>query len=249
MDRMRLDRLVASAAGLGRSGARRAIAKGQVTVGGACCRQPDAQVDPAAALALCGRPLTFSRYLYLMLDKPQGVVSASRDAAAATVTDLVAGLYPKRALFPAGRLDKDSTGFVLLTDDGPFAHALLSPRRGVEKEYLVTLDGPVGQQACRGFAAGVTLADGQRMDPAGLWVDPADSRRTRVTLHQGVYHQIKRMFGVYGLGVTALRRVSIGGVLLDETLGPGGCRPLAAAELSRLRRAAGLEDEGAAPSV
>ena len=238
---LRLDRLVAQAAGMGRSGARRAIQKGQVTVDGALCRQPEAQVAPGAQVALAGRPLIWQKYVYLMLDKPKGVVSASRDDRLPTVVDLVRAQYPRRALFPAGRLDKDSTGFVLLTDDGPFAHALLSPKRHVDKVYLVVLDGPAAEGMRQSFGDGVTLADGQRLAPAGLEIDPQDPCCVQVTLRQGVYHQIKRMFGVFGLGVNELRRLSIGGVRLDAALGPGGSRPLTGAELQQLRAACGCD--------
>ena len=235
MAQMRLDKLLAQAAELPRSKARREILAGRVTVDGVVCRQPDQKVESDAALGLAGRPLCWQQQIYLMVDKPAGLLSASRDASCRTVVDLVRDQYPRRALFPAGRLDKDSTGFVLLTDDGPLAHALLSPKHHVEKVYRVTLDCPATEEMRRGFARGVTLADGQRMLPAGLEIDSEDPAGVTVTLHQGVYHQIKRMFGVYGAGVATLRRVAIGGVALDPTLGPGGSRPLTAAELARLR--------------
>ena len=239
MAQIRLDKLLAQAAGLPRSGARKEILAGRVTVNGAVCRQPDQKVDPQAELCLGGSGLNWQEHLYLMVDKPAGLLSVSRDVSRPTVVDLVRGQYPRRELFPAGRLDKDSTGFVLLTDDGPFAHALLAPRRHVEKVYQVTLDCPATEQMCLGFAQGVTLADGQRMQPAGLVIDPQQPTHVTVTLHQGVYHQIKRMFGVYDAGVCTLRRVAIGGVRLDPALGEGGSRPLTAAELAQLRRAVG----------
>lgn len=237
MAQYRLDRLLAEAAGIPRAEARRAILKGQVALDGAVCRRPDQKAQDTAALALAGRPLRWQKYVYLMLDKPQGVVSASRDGRDTTVADLVRAQYPRRELFPAGRLDKDSTGFVLLTDDGAFAHDLLAPKRHVDKVYEVLLDAPVTAGMLAGFAAGVVLADGEAMLPAGLKADPADPCRATVVLHQGVYHQIKRMFGVFGAGVCALRRVAIGGVPLDPALGPGGSRPLTGEELARLRAA------------
>lgn len=227
---MRLDKLVAQAAQLSRSDARAAIRDGRVRVDGAVCRDAGRQMDAQADAALDGRPLQASAFVYLMLDKPEGVVSAASDPADVTVVDLVRRDWPRRALFPAGRLDKTSTGFVLLTDDGAFAHALLAPKRHVPKTYEVLLDTPLTRQMIDGFAAGVRLADGTLLQPAEAGPGAAGPCSARVVLRQGVYHQIKRMFGVYGAGVNALRRVAIGALALDETLGPGGYRPLTEAE-------------------
>ena len=234
---MRLDRCLAERTGLTRSESRKAITKGRVAVEGAVCRKADTQVPEDAAILLDGAPLagTYRKFVYLMLNKPEGVVSASRDKRDTTVVDLVAAAYPRRALFPAGRLDKTSTGFVLLTDDGALAHDLLSPARHVAKEYLVTLDTPLTDAMRRGFAAGVTLADGQRMAPAEAEPAGPDPCVVRVTLRQGVYHQIKRMFGVFGAGVNALHRQAIGGVALDPALAPGQWRELTAEELALLQ--------------
>ena len=131
------------------------------------------------------------------------------------------------------RQDKDSTGFVLLTDDGALAHAILAPRRHVAKTYTVEIDAPVTRAMTEGFAAGVTLADGTRLAPAELRAEEG-ARVCEVVLTQGVYHQIKRMFGVFGAGVVSLRRTAIGDVRLDGALGPGGYRELTAAELEKL---------------
>ena len=237
---MRLDKLLAARTGMTRSESRKAIAKGRVAVAGAVCKQADAQVDEAAALALDGAPLAgaYQKYVYIMINKPAGVVSASRDKRDTTVVDLVAAAYPRRQLFPAGRLDKTSTGFVLLTDDGALAHDLLAPAHHVEKVYLVTLDTPLTPEMCAGFAAGVTLADGQTLAPALAEPAGADPCLVRVTLRQGVYHQIKRMFGVFGAGVNALHRTAIGGVALDAALAPGDYRELTEPEVETLRAAA-----------
>ena len=153
-----------------------------------------------------------------------------------TVVDLVAADFPRRELFPAGRLDKTSTGFVLLTDDGALAHDILSPAHHVEKQYVVTLDTALTEEMRRGFAAGVTLADGETMAPTGAEPLTDDGKTVLVTLRQGVYHQIKRMFGVYGAGVNALHRRSIGGVALDAALAPGQWRELTEEEVEKLRQ-------------
>ena len=231
---MRLDKFLSGALQIPRSAARALAGSGRVTVDGQLCRRADAAVPDGALVALDGAPLTREEHVYLMLNTPAGVVSASEDGRDTTVVDLVRGDYPRRELFPAGRLDKTSTGFVLLTDDGPFAHRLLAPRRHVPKTYRVGLDGPVTGAMVEGFAAGVTLADGQTLHPARLVPDPADPCAATVVLTQGVYHQIKRMFGVYGLGVDSLHRTAIGGVELDPALAPGRWRPLTAAEKDAL---------------
>ena len=238
---IRLDKYLAERLGLTRSESRRKIAAGAVAVDGAVCKRPDAKLDEnTAQVALEGKPLggAYEKYVYLMLNKPVGVVSASRDARETTVADLAASAYPRRQLFPAGRLDKTSTGFVLLTDDGALAHDILAPGRHVAKEYLVTLDTPLTPEMSAGFAAGVTLANGQTLAPA--LAEPAgdDPCRVRVVLRQGVYHQIKRMFGVYGAGVNALHRTAIGGVALDAALAPGDYRELTEPEVETLRAAA-----------
>ncbi len=230
---LRLDRYLCECLEITRSAARQMIGKGQVTVNGAVCKKADAHVAPDADTVLAaGKLLSHQKFVYIMLDKPAGVVSASEDGRDTTVVDLVRDAFPRRQLFPAGRLDKDSTGFVLITDDGNFAHDILAPKRHVSKTYLVRIDRPVTEAMAKGFAAGVTLADGQLMKPALLQPIPGDDTLARVVLTQGVYHQIKRMFGIFDAGVISLRRVAIGGLALDESLAPGAWRELTAAELA-----------------
>lgn len=221
---MRLDKFVADAAQLTRSAARGLIAKGRVTVNGQVCKKADCALREGDSVCADGKPLACEEYVYIMLNKPAGVVSASTDGRDKTVVDLVGGAFPRRQLFPAGRLDKTSTGFVLLTDDGAFAHDILAPKRHVPKTYRVVLDAPVTPAMVKAFAAGVTLADGQTMQPARLIPDEADPFAATVVLRQGVYHQIKRMFGVLGAGVNGLHRTAIGGLALDEGLAPGAWR-------------------------
>lgn len=232
---MRLDKYLAETAQCTRSEAKALLAKGRVTVNGAVCRKGNTQLKEADAVAVDGKALAYRQFVYLMLNKPEGVVSASRDKKDTTVVDLVAADFPRRELFPAGRLDKTSTGFVLLTDDGALAHDILSPAHHVEKQYVVTLDTPLTDAMRRGFAAGVTLTDGETMAPAGVEPLTDDGLTVQVTLRQGVYHQIKRMFGVFDAGVNALHRESIGGVALDPALAPGQWRELTAEEVERLQ--------------
>ena len=231
---MRLDKFVAQSLQLPRSAARTLITKGRVTVDGKVCKKADTALSGAETVAAEGKPLSCQQFVYIMLNKPKGVVSASTDKRDRTVVDLLEGAFPRRELFPAGRLDKTSTGFVLLTDDGAFAHDILAPKRHVPKTYRVTLDTPLTAEMAAGFAAGVTLADGTKLSPAEVTALSDDGRTVRVVLHQGVYHQIKRMFGVYGAGVDALHRESIGGVPLDQALAPGQWRELTGEEVARI---------------
>ena len=231
---MRLDKYLAETAQCTRSEAKMLLQKGRVTVNGAVCKKGDAQLKAGDAVAVDGKTLQYQKFVYLMLNKPAGVVSASTDKRDTTVVDLVGGAYPRRELFPAGRLDKTSTGFVLLTDDGGFAHDILAPKRHVSKTYTVVLDTPLTAEMQAGFAQGVTLADGTELSPAEVEALTEDGLTVRVTLKQGVYHQIKRMFGVYGAGVNALHRDAIGGLALDKTLEPGQWRELSDEEVAKI---------------
>lgn len=236
---MRLDKFVADAAQLTRSAARGLIAKGRVTVNGQVCKKADCALREDDSVCADGKPLACEEYVYIMLNKPAGVVSASTDGRDKTVVDLVGGAFPRRQLFPAGRLDKTSTGFVLLTDDGAFAHDILAPKRHVPKTYRVVLDAPVTPAMVKAFAAGVTLADGQTMQPARLIPDEADPFAATVVLRQGVYHQIKRMFGVLDAGVNGLHRTAIGGLALDEGLAPGAWRLITPEEKALIQAGGG----------
>ena len=225
---MRLDKYLAETAQCTRSEAKTMLAKGRVQVNGAVCKKGDTQLKDNDTVAVDGALLTYQKFVYLMLNKPEGVVSASTDKRDTTVVDLVGDAYPRRELFPAGRLDKTSTGFVLLTDDGGFAHDILSPRHHVSKTYTVTIDTPLTQEMRIGFAAALPPAEVTALSPDGCTV--------RVVLRQGVYHQIKRMFGVYGAGVNALHREAIGGLALDAQLAPGQWRELSDEEVEKITR-------------
>lgn len=231
---MRLDKYLAETAQCTRSEAKTMLQKGRVTVNGAVCKKGDTQLKEADVVSVDGRPLKYQKFVYIMLNKPEGVVSASTDKRDTTVVNLVGDAYPRRELFPAGRLDKTSTGFVLLTDDGGFAHDILAPKRHVSKTYTVVIDTPLTDEMKDGFAGGVTLADGTELSPAEVEAVSEDGLTVRVKLKQGVYHQIKRMFGVYGAGVNALHRDAIGGLALDESLAPGEWRELSDDEVAEI---------------
>ena len=231
---MRLDKYLAETTQCTRSEAKALLAKSRVQVNGAVCKKGDTQLKESDTVAVDGQNLRYQQFVYLMLNKPEGVVSASTDKRDTTVVDLVGNAYPRRQLFPAGRLDKTSTGFVLLTDDGNFAHEILAPKHHVSKTYTVVIDTPLTEEMKAGFAAGVTLADGTALSPAEVTALSSDGLTVRVLLKQGVYHQIKRMFGVYGAGVNALHRDAIGALSLDPALEPGQWRELSAEEVSKI---------------
>ena len=235
---MRLDKFISENLPCTRSEARAHIQKSRVTVNGVVVKKADAQITGEEEITAAGKVLTRREaFVYVMLNKPAGVVSASEGRGdEVTVVDLVKADFPRRQLFPAGRLDKTSTGFVLITDDGVFAHEILAPKRHVPKTYTVVLDTPLTEAMRQGFAAGVTLADGTALAPAEVTALSPDGLTVEVTLRQGVYHQIKRMFGVYGAGVNGLHRTAIGGLALDGTLAPGQYRLLTADEKDAVAR-------------
>lgn len=229
----RLDKLLASQGMLSRREVRELITKGRVTVDGAVEKRPERKVSGQEAITVNGTALTVQKTLVLMLHKPQGYVSAARDARDKTVLELVPPEYRRKNLFPAGRLDKDTTGLMIITDDGALAHEILAPKKHVPKRYRVTIDIPMTGTMAEGFAAGVALSDGV-CRPAELEI--LSQYEGNVLLREGRYHQIKRMFGCYGAKVTALHRLSMGALQLDERLAPGECRPLTEEEIVLLRQ-------------
>lgn len=239
MPQERIDKLIASQGALSRSDVRRLVKSGAVVLNGSPVQDAGQKADPEAdQITVSGRPLFISKYLYLMLDKPAGIVSASRDSEQKTVIDLVPPALRRDGLFPAGRLDKDTTGFVLITNDGEFAHRILSPKKHIAKTYLARLACPADDRLAEAFHAGVLLADGTRCMKAGLRIiEGGETPLAEVVLYEGRYHQIKRMFAAVGNEVTALRRVKMGNLPLDETLGPGGCREITAEELQKIIQA------------
>lgn len=227
----RLDKLICSQTTLTRSEAGRLIRIGRVTVNGVVCRQGAQKVDPTAAeITVEGKPLGYARHVYFMLNKPAGILCVSRDKKVQTVVDLLPPEYRRRGLFPAGRLDKDTHGLVLLTDDGAMAHDMLSPRHHVPKTYRVRLDKPLTAEAAEAFCAGPTLEDGTVCMPAQLQVLPGAGDEAEVVIYEGKFHQIKRMFAAVGYHVEWLKRTAMGGLQLDETLAEGACRPLTVEE-------------------
>lgn len=225
-----------------RSEVRRRVRAGDVTVNGVTVRDPAAQVSESDAVTLGGEAVAYEEYVYYMLNKPAGVVSATEDPRARTVLDLIAE-KKRRGLFPVGRLDIDTEGLMLITNDGRLAHRLLSPSNHVDKLYLAILDAPVGEREVTLFAEGLKVDETLTALPAGLQIsDDAGEgergRRVLVTIHEGKYHQIKRMFEAVGRKVLYLKRLSMGPLQLDPRLSPGEYRRLTEEELSAIMSAA-----------
>ena len=233
MDVQRLDKFISSQlAGVSRKDARGMIKRGSVTVNDTTERFADRKIDAEKdVVAVSGEVIGYKRYLYIMLNKPAGVVCATRDGLSETVLELLPPDLRRDGLFPAGRLDKDTVGFVLITDDGALAHRILSPKSHVDKEYFVRLRDDIPANAEDMFAEGMVL-DGEKCLPAKL--NRISARECELTLHEGKYHQIKRMFEVLGNEVVYLKRISIAGIKLDENLSEGQARELTIDELDKL---------------
>ena len=232
----RLDKLIASQGTDSRRDTVKMIRAGRVTVNGTVCRDPAHKCETeSCCIAVDGKPLIYQQFVYLMMNKPAGVLCVSRDPKVPTVIDLLPEEWKRKGLFPAGRLDKDTVGLVLLTDDGGLAHRLLSPKSHVYKQYLVRLDSPLTDEHCRLFEQGITLADGTPCLPAKLIIlENGEQPLAQVRIAEGRFHQIKRMFGVLGLGVVWLKRESMGNLVLDPRLQEGESRPLTPKELDLL---------------
>ena len=174
--------------------------------------------------------LNSKKFVYIMMNKPSGVICASEDKNEKTVIDLLPDSMKRKGLFPAGRLDKDTTGFVLITDDGEFAHSVLSPSRHVEKTYIAKLDKPFDEIIITEFENGVELSD-EKLLPAKLEAAGGDFTTAKIVIKQGIYHQIKRMFKKYGITVVKLNRIKMGNLSIDESLAPGEARYITDDEL------------------
>ncbi|MBQ3423866.1 MAG: rRNA pseudouridine synthase [Clostridia bacterium] len=226
--------------GLTRSEARKAVAAGRVRVQGVPVRDIALQVDPSR-VEVDGAVLQAPEELYLMLNKPPGVVTATEDSRLPTVLDLLPPALRRRRPGPVGRLDRDVTGLVLLTTDGVLTHRLIAPKWKAEKVYRAHCEGRLTQKEVEAFAAGLPLGDFVAR-PARLTILQAevDASLAEVTLTEGRFHQVKRMFAATGHPLTALKRLRIGCVTLDPALAEGAWRPLTAEEVSGLRALCGL---------
>jgi len=230
---MRLDKLVSNCGFGSRKEVKGMMKKGLVTVDGCVVTRPETHVDPTQCKICVGEhTIEYEKYSYLMMNKPAGVISATFDEVEQTVCDLLEDRYIMGDVFPVGRLDKDTTGLLILSSDGGFAHRALSPKKKVDKVYHARLDKPVGDAEIKAFAAGVVLDDDYKTLPAGLETLDDEGLMAEVTIREGKYHQVKRMFEAVGVTVLSLKRVSFAGIGLDESLAPGEYRRLNEEELA-----------------
>ncbi len=229
---MRLDRYLCELNIGTRSQAKEFIKKGLVSVNGRTIRLADYRIEEQTdQIAFQGKTLTYRKYVYYMLNKPQGVVSATQDNTAGTVTELLAA-EGRKDLFPVGRLDKDTEGLLLLTNDGELAHRLLSPKKHVDKTYLVTVAHSLSEEDIRRLEQGVDIGEDRMTLPAKVAVQ--SERMIHLTIQEGKYHQVKRMLQAVDNQVTALKRIRFGKIILDEELAPGAYRPLTTQEEKEL---------------
>lgn len=235
----RLDKLLADTGKWSRREVKALVRQGLVRVDGRLAASAEDKLDPAVAIVtVAGETVALHRFTYVLLHKPAGVLTATEDRKQPTVLDLLPPELRRIGLAPVGRLDKDTEGLLLLTNDGELAHRLLSPKYHVEKRYLARVDGELSATDAEAFARGMTLGDGLECLPAGLELLPGHA--CIVTLREGKFHQVKRMLAARGAPVLYLKRLSMGPLTLDDSLAAGAYRLLRAEEISALYRACGL---------
>ncbi len=230
----RLDKYLSTQLNISRSDAKELIKKRLVTVNGEVGKLYDMKIDPETdRIAAEGKEIVYRKHIYIMMNKPQGVVCSTRDGQSKTVLELVPPELRRDGLFPAGRLDKDTEGFVFITDDGVLAHNILSPKRHVSKVYHVRFEEEASESYIPAFEKGLELDGGDVCKPAQIEI-LEDKHEALVTISEGMYHQIKRMAEAVGNKVTYLKRIRIGGVDLDESLALGECREMLHKEIQNI---------------
>ena len=231
---MRLDKFFTATGTLTRSEALRAVRSKRVTVNGTVATKADMKIDPETdAVTLDGERVVYKKYTYIMLNKPEGYVSATDDSRLPTVLDLLPEKYGRLGLFPCGRLDRDTVGLMLLTDDGELAHFLLSPVSHVPKTYRYESALPLDAEAAEALCRGVDIGEKNLTKPASLEYDGASGK---ITIAEGRYHQIKRMFEAVGNKITYLERITFGPLSLDPALARGEWRELTEAEIAEIQK-------------
>lgn len=232
---IRLDKYLADMSFGTRTEVKKLIRQGKVVVDGAIVKNPDIKIDTDTQSVLCnGIAVTYETYEYYMLNKPAGVISATSDKKEKTVLDLIDS-KKRKDLFPVGRLDKDTEGLLLITNDGELAHRLLSPKKHVDKLYYARVEGVVGVEDIDAFAKGLDIGEGEYTKPAKLEILKSDViSEIQLTIQEGKFHQVKRMFEVVGKKVIYLKRLEMGTLKLDDGLGLGEYRPLTQKEIEEL---------------
>lgn len=229
----RLDKIIASQGKYSRNEVKKLAVQGKIIVDGKIIKKADFKIDKSISeIIVNGEKLEIKEHIYLILNKPKGYISATEDLRDRTVLDLVPEKLFRKDLFPAGRLDKDTTGLMIITDDGVLAHNILSPKKHIKKIYEVTLDIPVTEKMVKKFAEGIELNDGE-CKPGILEI--TGEYTCKVTITEGRYHQIKRMFGCCNAKVLELNRICMGNLFLPKDLSLSQCRKLTKDELLALQ--------------
>lgn len=231
MKQDRLDKILCGTGLYTRSEAKMLIQSGCVTVDGVPVRRPETKVSRDGAIMAKGQQVDGAEYVYYMMNKPAGYISSARDEKYSAVTNLLPGHLRNRGLFPVGRLDVDVTGLLILTDDGAFAHRVTAPKSEIPKTYEVWVDGKLSPWDVDTLAAGISIGEGIAYKPAKLSIDPENPRHAYVTVTEGKFHEVKNLLVHCGCPVVKMRRLSIGGVQLDETLGLGEFRRMTTEEV------------------
>lgn len=230
---IRIDKYLSVACGISRTDAKTLIKSGNISVNGVKITKADVKIEENEAVKNANELLCYKKYIYIIMNKPEGILSAATDKRVKTVIDILPEGLKREGLFPVGRLDKNTTGLLIITDDGDFGHKVMSPKSKVEKCYFAQLDGEVKDEHIELFRQGIILADGEKCMSAELKI--AEKSSAYVTVSEGKYHQIKRMFGVVGLGVNKLHRISVGGLVLPADLDSGESRELTEEEIQIIR--------------
>lgn len=244
---MRLDKFLSLSGQGTRNEVKLILKKKRVTVASEIVKDGRTQVDKNATdIAVDGRQVLYQQYFYYMLNKPQGVVSATKDNLDKTVVELLKGEDFREDIFPVGRLDKNTTGLLILTNDGQLGHDLTQPKKHVEKEYWAEIDGIVTDETISKFATGLTLKNGEKVKPAELLVEQVEQGQCptqsgsrsiiRIVIHEGKFHQVKRMFEAVDMYVLELKRLRMGDLPLDKSLELGAYRPLTKEEVENLKK-------------
>lgn len=222
----RLDKILVSQSVGSRKEVQKLIKSGAVSVNGEICKKIDFKADTENdEITVNGQALNYQKYVYIMMNKPAGVVSATTDNHDKTVIDILPAEFKRKGLFPAGRLDKDTEGLLIITDDGDFAHKMLSPKKHVYKKYVAKVDADITEETIKRFEEGIVFADGTKCMPAKLELEKNSDKKTGiVTICEGKFHQVKKMFIYCGINVVHLQRISIGNLYLDGKLPIGCCK-------------------------
>lgn len=228
-DKERLDKIISTQTGYSRKEIKQLARKGEIKVNSIICKASDMKINPDVdKITVCGEIIEYKQYVYYMMNKPKGVLSASNDKNAQTVVDILPESLKRKNLFPAGRLDKDTTGLLIITDDGDFAHRMLSPNKKVYKHYIATLDRPIPEGTKEQFENGIVFKDGTVCQKA--FFDKLSANKALVKICEGKFHQVKKMFLACGCEVVELDRVQIGQLKLDSSLLEGQTRELSERE-------------------